>query len=82
MKISRKTREAVATIATYHDTKGSFVSKLTDVLDAAGLEVDEFINMPGDDGRTRLLIAGYDNVVFCSLYRMPSGRYEFTAYIS
>ena len=74
--------------ATYYHTKGDAVEAFNSTLTPQKLTLDfsYTMQMHGDVGRTTVPILDCCNHVvgeaMLSWYRMPSGRWEFTGYIS
>lgn len=75
-------------LAGYYDDKGHFVCALSYCLADYGYKLDcaELWDMVGDEGRVNLpiysSIGEADFWAVCSWYTMPSGRIEFTVYLS
>lgn len=81
-------RAAIAALPNYFDYKGHAWDAVNTILAGYGWELDCF-EMPGSEGRTLadVIATNSENcepVGQCCLawYRMPSGRYEFTIYLS
>ena len=72
----------------YYETKGHAVSAFEEALAAYNLHFDEMsgTTFSGDEGWTTVAVCnGFDAVVGyarLSWYRLESGRYEFTGYIT
>jgi len=90
-KIDRKMRNEFAGMSGYYETKGAAVAAYDSVLNDYDLGLD-CAEMHGDEGRTVVAIHEVDDnyepcddpvgYAYLSWYRMPSGRYEFTGYIT
>ncbi len=74
--------------AGYYETKGHAVNAFDNALQDYDLSFDrdDCISLPDNEGwKTLRVLNAYDVVVGyarLSWYRMPSGRYEFTGYLS
>lgn len=78
-------------LAGYYDSKGHFLHTLSQCLADYGYHLDsaELMDLIGDEGRKNLSVikddsgpSAIDYFAVCSWYAMPSGRIEFTVYLS
>jgi hypothetical protein len=88
IKASHPVRNKVAELSSgrYYETKRAFYNSLADTLEWFGLRLGDYITMAWDDGSaTWLLYEGeteLDTMVKVSWYRLGSGRYEITVYLT
>lgn len=84
-------RKAVAEKSDYYDNKAEAIKALDAVLAPFGFGTDS-AELPGNAGSTLLAVVDVEEAGFgmadtnafinCSWYRMESGRYEFTFYVT
>jgi hypothetical protein len=93
IKSKHPVRDKVASLSTtnnYYNFKGDFIRAIDDVLEEFGWTTGD-CDLYGDNGRQTVNVVLKDErgnlveevgQVILSWYRMPSGRYEMTCYLS
>ena len=81
--VSSQVRKAVAKVATYHESLDAGIKAVADALRSGGLDAGCLDGIYcGEQGQTCQSISGTKNAIYVSWYRMQSGRFELTAYVS
>jgi hypothetical protein len=80
-----KAQKQVAKVTTYHPNLTAAILAVEDAVQAAGLKLEPEDTggiYCGETGRTTWRIVDTPRVVLFAWYKMPSGNYEQTSYIS
>lgn len=85
MNLKNKANKALGRLGLYYETQWGALGAAISVVEQFGYSVEEFLAVPVSyETSTRYHLATNDPKTFLHLhiYRMPSGRYELTAYLN